>query len=260
MSTVNRHVKQIGDARRIHIGTSGWSYEHWQGYFYPEGLAADQRLAYYDKYFHSVEINSSFYRLPSPSVLARWRDSAPDDFVFSVKASRYITHIKKLRDPRRTLKQFMTRMELLAGKLGPILFQLPPRWHINVDRLAVFLKVLPRGYRYAIEFRDPSWFNSRIYQLLAEHAVAFCIFDLNKMLSPVEVTADFVYIRLHGPNGPYQGQYDDRTLAAWADAIRRWRRERREIFCYFDNDEAAYAVQDALRLQQILGGNKSSSM
>jgi len=250
---IKRPMKQMRTLRHIHIGTSGWSYEHWQGYFYPKGLAADQRLAYYQRHFHTVEINSSFYRLPSPSVLARWRESVPDDFVFAVKASRYITHMKKLRDPRRTLKQFMNRMESLYGKLGPILFQLPPRWHFNADRLALFLKVLPRGYRYAIEFRDPSWFNSRIYKLLAEHAVAFCIFDLNKMLSPVEVTADFVYMRLHGPNGPYRGQYDDRVLATWADKIRHWRREGREIFCYFDNDEAAYAVQDAMRLQKMLG-------
>jgi uncharacterized protein YecE (DUF72 family) len=201
-----------------------------------------------------VEINSSFYRLPSTRALTHWRDSAPDEFIFSVKASRYITHMKKLRDPRRSLKQFMSRVELLRGKLGPILFQLPPRWRINTDRLAAFLEVLPRCHRYAIEFRDPSWFNSRTYKLLAEHAVAFCIFDLNKVLSPVELTADFIYIRLHGPNGPYQGRYDDRTLAIWADLITRWRRQGREIFCYFDNDEAAYAVQDAMRLQKMLDG------
>lgn len=238
--------------RRIHIGTSGWSYGHWRGPFYAEGLAADQWLAYYALHLRTVEINSSFYRLPSSRALANWRDSVPDDFIFAVKASRYITHMKKLSDPRRTLKQFISRIAVLGGKLGPVLFQLPPRWHIDVERLAAFLKMLPRDYRYAIEFRDPSWLDPRIYELLATHAVAFCIFDLDGVLSPMEATTDLVYIRLHGPNGPYRGQYDDRVLAAWAGAIKRWRRQGREVYCYFDNDEAAYAVQDAVRLQKII--------
>jgi len=239
-------------AQRVHIGTSGWSYEHWQGVFYPEGLAANQRLAYYQRYFRTVEINSSFYCLPSGDSMRHWCESVGDDFIFAVKASRYITHMKKLRDPRRTIKAFLSRVEVLGDKLGPILFQLPPHWHINTERLAAFLKSLPKDYRYVVEFRDPTWFSSQIYELLAKHAVAFCIFDLDKKLSPLQVTADFVYIRLHGPKGPYQGRYSDRSLRNWAESIARWRREGREVFCYFDNDEAAYAVQNATRLHGIL--------
>lgn len=240
----------MGPARRIHIGTSGWSYDHWRGLFYPEELPAREWLAYCARHFHSVEINSSFYRLPSAGTLAHWRDSVPGDFIFAVKASRFITHMKKLNDPRRTLKPFMDRVAVLGAKLGPILFQLPPHWRVNVERLAAFLKVLPKGHRYAMEFRDPSWFDPRVYELLADHNVAFCIFDLDGTLSPMEVSADFVYVRLHGPNGPYQGQYDDRALAGWADAFKRWRRGGREVYCYFDNDEAAYAAHDAIRLQE----------
>jgi uncharacterized protein YecE (DUF72 family) len=238
--------------QRVHVGTSGWSYDHWQGLFYPQGLAASQRLAYYQRNFRTVEINSSFYSLPSRATLRHWYQSVADDFVFAVKASRYITHMKKLRDSQRAIKEFLSRVEALDDKLGPILFQLPPRWHINAERLAAFLNVLPRDYRYAIEFRDPSWFSPQIYELLAKNAVAFCIFDLDRKLSPMQVTTDFTYIRLHGPKGPYQGRYDDRTLHIWADSIEQWRSEGREVYCYFDNDEAAYAVRDATRLEEMM--------
>ena len=243
--------------RRIHIGTSGWSYDHWQGTFYPPGLAANRRLAYYQRHFRTVEINSTFYSLPSADSLVRWYESTAEDFIFSVKASRYITHMKKLRDPQRTVKEFINRVEVLRDKLGPILFQLPPRWHINAERLAAFLKRLPREHRYAVEFRDPSWFSPQIYELLARHTVAFCIFDLDKRVSPMQVPADFAYIRLHGPLGPYQGRYDDRALHDWAESITRWRLAGRDVFCYFDNDEAAHAVQDAQCLLAMLGNTRA---
>ena len=234
----------------IHIGTSGWSYNHWQGAFYPHDLPAEEWLAYYARYLSTVEINNSFYKLPSQNTLAHWCDAVPDDFVFAVKASRYITHMKKLNEPRQTLKRFMGCVEALGDKLGPILFQLPPRWHINIERLAAFLKALSTDYRYALEFRDPSWFDPRVYKLLVQHSVASCIFDLDGVLSPREITTDLVYIRLHGPGGPYQGHYDNHALDKWADAIGRWRHEGHEVYCYFDNDEAGYAVQDAIRLQE----------
>ena len=239
-------------SQQVCIGTSGWSYDHWQGVFYPETVAANRRLAYYQKNFRSVEINSSFYSLPSAASLRRWYESVSGDFVFAVKASRYITHMKKLRDPQRTIKTFMSRVEILRDKLGPILFQLPPRWHINTERLAALFKILPRGYFYAVEFRDPSWYSERIYDLLAKNNVAFCIYDLGGILSPMQVTADFIYIRLHGPEGPYQGQYSGRALCRWAERIERWRKEKRAVYCYFDNDEAAHAVRDAARLQKML--------
>jgi len=238
--------------QRIHIGTSGWSYDHWQGILYPEGLAANQRLDFYQQQFRTVEINSTFYNLPSPDSLRRWYESVPDDFIFAVKASRYITHMKKLREPRQAIKEFISRVEMLGDKLGPILFQLPPRWHINMERLASFVKLLPKEHRYSVEFRDPSWFSPQIYELLERYSVAFCIFDLDRSLSPLQVTTDVVYIRLHGPQDPYRGKYQSRVLRKWADSIKHWRGEGREIYCYFDNDEAGYAVQDARRLQAML--------
>lgn len=242
----------MSSARRIHIGTSGWSYDHWRGLFFPEGLPAGERLAYCARHMDSIEINSSFYRLPSAKALVQWRDAVPDGFIFAVKASRFITHMKKLNDPRRTLKPFMSRVKVLGDKLGPILFQLPPHWHLNLDRLAAFLKALPKGCRYVMEFRDPSWFDPQVTELLAKHNVAFCIYDLGGVLSPMTVSADFVYVRLHGPAGPYRGWYDDRALAGWVEAIKRWRRDGREVYCYFDNDEAAHAAHDAIRLRGML--------
>jgi len=181
-----------------------------------------------------------------------WYDNVPDDFIFSVKASRYITHMKKLRDSHSALKKFLNSVNVLRHKLGPILFQLPPHWRLNIERLADFLEGLPREHRYAVEFRDPSWFSPRIYRLLREYSVAFCIFDLDRKLSPVEVTADFIYIRLHGPKGAYEGRYSDRSLRDWADLIAGWSGEGRDVYCYFDNDEAAYAIQDATRLGDML--------
>jgi uncharacterized protein YecE (DUF72 family) len=236
----------------IHIGTSGYNYRHWRGVFYPENLPQKNWLRFYADRFHTVEINNSFYQLPAKSTFQRWRDSTPDGFVFSVKASRYITHMKKLKDPDLPISSFLSNARGLEEKLGPILFQLPPRWHCNVNRLVDFVQVLPKEYRYSIEFRDDSWWNSEVYSVLVEHNIAFCIFDINRVLSPKEVTADFVYVRLHGPQGAYQGQYDAETLAGWAGAFNTWAAQRRDIFCYFDNDQFGFAVEDALRLQDML--------
>jgi len=199
-----------------------------------------------------VEINNSFYRLPSERALEAWRDTVSPGFLFAVKASRFITHLKKLKDPERSLAAFLDRIALLGEKLGPILFQLPPRWHFDAARLAAFLTALPGKYRYTLELRDRSWINAEALDLLSAHGVAFCIYELAGYLSPREVTADFVYIRLHGPGGAYQGQYDRQTLAAWAEAISAWSRQGREVFCYFDNDEAGFAAQNALQLQDLL--------
>lgn len=238
----------------IHIGTSGWHYEHWKGVFYPEGVSGDGLLGYYTGKFHTVELNNTFYQLPRETTLRHWRDMAPVGFIFSVKASRYITHMKKLKDPEEPLSNFLGRIEALGDRLGPILFQLPPRWRSNPERLSSFLKILPEGFRYAFEFRDPSWFKGEVYAMLREHGAAFCIFDLAGMLSPRETTAEFVYVRLHGPAGAYQGQYDDATLADWAGTFSRWSKKGHEVFCYFDNDEAGYAARDALRLRELTGG------
>ena len=237
---------------RIYIGTSGWNYPHWQGPFYPEGLARRDWLPYYAERLASVEVNNTFYQLPERSTLEQWKSSVPQSFQFSVKASRYITHMKKLKDPERSTERFFKRIEALKGKLGPVLFQLPPRWKRNSERLQSFLEQLPREFAYTFEFRDTSWFDREIYALLHGTGAAFCIYHLAGVLSPKQVTAEFVYIRLHGPGDAYQGRYDTKTLSGWAGAFSTWHRQGKEIFCYFDNDQAGYAAQDALRLQGML--------
>ena len=236
----------------IHIGTSGWHYKHWKGPFYPEDLSEKDCLDYYAEHFHTVEINNSFYRLPQTKTLLTWRDTVPENFIFSVKASRYITHMKKLKDPQQSLNTFFERIMVLGNKMGPILFQLPPFWHFNIERLKAFLIALPKKYYYAFEFRDPTWFNNQTYRALFERGAAFCIYDLAGRLSPKEITADFIYIRLHGPKGPYQGQYTPECLSGWAEDFSQWIKKDYTIFCYFDNDQFGYAVHDALTLQNML--------
>jgi uncharacterized protein YecE (DUF72 family) len=211
-------------------------------------------LDYYRQHFRSAEINNSFYQLPQPETLRRWRDTVPRDFVFAAKASRYITHMKKLKDPASSTRGFLRRMQTLGRRLGPILFQLPPNWRFNEQRLAELLDTLPDTHRYAFEFRDPSWHTERGYELLGRHNAAFCIYDINGFLSPKRVTADFVYVRLHGPDGPYQGSYSTRTLAGWAGAFTSWLSQDRDIYCYFDNDQDGYAAHNALRLRAMLEG------
>jgi len=236
----------------IHIGTSGWHYPHWQGPFYPEKLPKSEFLRYYRNKFHTVEINNSFYRLPQEKTLIDWRESVPPGFIFAVKGSRYITHMKKLKDPQQSVEPLFSRITLLQDKLGPVLFQLPPRWRYNGERLRSFLAALPPDHRYALEFRDRSWLTKEAYRILADHDAAFCIYEFAGFLSPREVTADFVYLRLHGPGAAYQGSYDTGTLAHWGGAIAAWAGKGLEVFCYFDNDEAGYAAQNALSLQKLL--------
>ncbi|NIP71826.1 MAG: DUF72 domain-containing protein [Gammaproteobacteria bacterium] len=239
-------------SKRLHIGTSGWSYGHWKGPFYPEHLPNERMLEYYAEHFHCAEINNSFYHLPERHILEHWRDTVPKDFLFAAKASRYITHMKKLKDAHRTLPPFLDRMQILADKLGPILFQLPPRWSVNLERLNDFLDQLTDEFRYTMEFRDPSWFCPEVYDALAMHKVAFCIYDLDRTISPKEATADFVYVRLHGPDGPYQGRYTRRTLAGWAGAFNTWIGGHKHVYCFFDNDDSGYAAINAAELQDML--------
>jgi uncharacterized protein YecE (DUF72 family) len=239
-------------AHRIHIGTSGWHYDHWKGPFYPQGTSAEKMLAFYADRFAAVEINNSFYQLPEEKTLKQWRDTVPEGFVFAVKASRFITHMKKLRDPEEPVSIFTERMKVLGDKLGPILFQLPPRWRLNIGRLRSFFAALPGDHRYAFEFRDPSWFDSNVSRLLSDHNAAFCIYELSGRISPRNVTADFVYVRLHGPGDAYEGDYDKETLTEWAGALSSWAREGLDVYCYFDNDQEGYAASNALSLQQML--------
>ncbi len=239
---------------QIHIGTSGWNYDHWQGTFYPEDRDSRQSLLqFYAEHFRTVEVNNSFYQLPTVATFHTWYDSTPDDFLFAVKASRYITHMKKLKDPEEHVQKFLQRVETLDDKLGPVLFQLPPRWHLNLDRLTAFLDVLPQNFRYTFEFRDHTWFDSNVYDLLQERGAAWCIYDLKGELSPKEVTSDFVYVRLHGPQEQaYTGKYSKESLSGWAGAFSSWKTQGKKIFCYFDNDEQGFAPHNALELQDML--------
>lgn len=233
---------------RSWIGTCGWHYGHWSGRFYPAALRGGGFLAYYAGRFATVEINSAFYRLPAEETLAAWAGQTPAGFVFACKASRFITHMKKLKDPEAGLPVFLERMETLGGQLGPVLFQLPPRWRPNAERLAAFLQALPKGRRCAFELRDPRWHTPEILGLLEKHGCAFCLFELAGERSPVAVTADFVYIRLHGPGAAYEGCYGDAALADWAARIAGWRADGLDVYCYFDNDEKAYAPANARTL------------
>ncbi len=247
----------------IRVGTSGWHYAHWRGNFYPHDLPAGHWLAYYTRQFPTIEINNSFYQLPGEETFRQWYAATPPGFVFAVKASRFITHMKKLTDPQASTAKFFERVDLLGEKLGPILFQLPPHWRLNLERLDAFLGALPSGRRYAFEFRDPSWLEPSVYEGLAKHNAALCIYNFNRQTTPREVTADFIYVRLHGPGGPYQGKYSPQELDEWAREITAWsqpgpeqaepgKAKERSVYCYFDNDMAGYAPQNAQELVQEL--------
>ncbi|MCS6296801.1 MAG: DUF72 domain-containing protein [Nitrospira sp.] len=209
-------------------------------------------LDYYSRDLNSVEINNSFYRLPSPSTFERWKDATPQDFCFAVKGSRYLTHQKKLLDPAPPLKRLMSAAGHLGPKLGPIVFQLPPHWRCNPERLSRFLRALPASHRYSIECRNVTWHNPEVYRLLQTHNVAFCLFELGGSVTPMEVTADFVYVRLHGPGNKYQGDYSLATLKNWCRRIRRWTGCDKDVYVYFDNDEAGYAVKNARMLRGMM--------
>jgi uncharacterized protein YecE (DUF72 family) len=211
-------------------------------------------LAWYVDRFDAVEVNNTFYRLPEAATLARWRDAVPPGFVFSVKGSRFTTHMKKLKDPPACFAKFMTRIETLGAQLGPILYQLPPGWGADAARLAAFLAALPAQHRYVFELRDASWWNPRILELLARHRAALCIYELGGQHTPLEVTTDLVYVRLHGPERRYDGCYTDRSLDTWAGRCRTWLAEGREVHVYFDNDMHGHAPRDAQRLRQLLTG------
>jgi uncharacterized protein YecE (DUF72 family) len=244
----------------VHIGTSGWHYKHWVGRYYPADIKPAEMLAHYLRDFDTVELNNTFYHLPKEESFDNWRKSTPADFVFAVKGSRFLTHMIKLKEPERGLNNFMPRAERLRKKLGPILWQLPPRWNVNVERLEEFLHKLPRKHRYAFELRNETWMTQEIYDVLRKYNAAYCIYELAGYQSPLEITADWTYIRLHGPTQfKYQGSYTDAQLAAWADRIRSWKRKMKAIYVYFDNDDSAYAVDNALTLKRLVAPKRVSA-
>lgn len=238
----------------VTVGTSGWSYDHWKGTFYPEDLPPEKWLAYYAERFRGTEINYTFYQQPEASTLQAWKDTVDPEFCFAVKAHGYLTHRKKLREPEKILPPFLDGLAPLGDQLGPLLFQLPPRWHANPERLDRFLACLREhtDARVAFEFRDPSWIAGAILALLRDYDAAFCIYELEGFQTPLHQTADFVYFRLHGPEEAYCGSYGDDQLQSWADRIREWTAAGLEVYGWFDNDEKGYAPANAAHLQEIL--------
>jgi uncharacterized protein YecE (DUF72 family) len=238
------------------IGTSGWHYAHWVGPFYDEKVRPPGFLAFYARHFATVEINNTFYRLPSTDAVARWHDATPASFRFACKASRYITHVKRLKDGGQSTIRFFAALAALREKMGPILFQLPPNFAANIDRLSEFLQSLPSGHRYAFEFRDDSWCTEPTRALLEGANAAFCIHDLGGDPTPPWRTADFVYIRFHGTAAGYGGSYHADELRRWARRIRRWTSDGIDAYVYFNNDAEGHAVRDALTLLTLLEREK----
>lgn len=237
----------------LRIGTSGWSYKHWHdGVFYPEDLKRRQELAHYVTVFDTVELNSSFYHVPKETTMQGWRQKTPDEFVFALKASRYITHRLKLADAQEPLALFCSRAELLGDKLGPILFQLPPSFHLDLDRLRSFVSLLPEDARFTFEFRSDTWFCGEVYSLFEKHNVALTVADAPRYPCVERATADFVYVRLHGHEKLYASDYSDEQLDEWAKKIRGWMDEGRDVYCYFDNDFHGYAPANAATLREML--------
>ena len=240
------------DTAELRIGTSGWHYADWWGPFYPEGVRKKDALQYYASRFSTAELNAPFYRTPTEKAVQGWFDATPDDFRFAWKASRFLTHFKRLLVDDESLGLIEDRIEILGRKAGPVLFQLPPQMPADRERLATFLKRLNPSRRYCFEFRHASWYSPAIFDILRDHDASLCISDHASAPAPSEVTAGWVYVRNHGPGGRYHGSYSDQALAAWAKAFRRWRKEGRDVWCFFDNDVKSAAPADADRLLALL--------
>ena len=238
------------NAGRSYIGTSGYVYKHWQEIFYPAGMPGRDWFEYYAEKFSTVELNNSFYRLPSSEAFAAWRRRAPAGFSFAVKFSRYGSHLMRLKNPRDTIRRFVANARHLKGHLGPVLVQLPPNWNLNVARLEQFLACIPKSQRWTIEFRDPRWLCEEVYRLLRRRHVALCIHD--KITDhPREITADWTYLRFHG--APQDGgNYRADQLAASAREINEWLDAGLDVYGYFNNDWHGYAIANALTLRDLL--------
>jgi uncharacterized protein YecE (DUF72 family) len=236
-----------------YIGTSGWYYDHWRADFYPEKLPKKDWLGFYARQFNTVEINASFYRLPQENTFTNWHDSVPVEFCFAVKVSRFITHIKRLKDSQAPLKTFTERAGFLKRSLGPLLYQLPPGLHRDDARLEAFLTLLDKKLKHVFEFRHRSWLDESIYNLLRKYNVGFCTFDMPGLASPLIATTDFAYIRFHGKGDLYSGSYLYAELAEWAGRLQRISSGLKTIYIYFNNDAGGFAIKNALTLKKYLG-------
>ncbi|PSC02655.1 DUF72 domain-containing protein [Alsobacter soli] len=244
---------------QIRIGTSGWHYDSWWGPFFPAGLRKSDALSFYVGQFAAVELNAPFYRTPTPEAVRGWREHTPETFRFAWKASRFITHFKRLSERCDSSLALMgTRTELLGDKLGPVLFQLPPRMSKDCGLLERFLGMLDPGLSAAFEFRDPSWYDEETYAVLRARNAALCLSDHAAAPAPIVATASFVYIRLHGTSGRYAGSYSDEALAAWAARIADWSSEGRDVWCFFDNDVKSAAPLDARRLISFCAADQTT--
>ncbi|HEY8550770.1 MAG TPA: DUF72 domain-containing protein [Vicinamibacterales bacterium] len=236
----------------VRIGCSGWQYRHWRGDFYPADLPTSRWLEHYASRFDTVEINNSFYRLPEAETFASWRERTPARFLFAVKASRYLTHMRKLKDPGEALERLLSRARALGPRLGPLLYQLPPGWRSDPGRLKAFLDELPRGHRHAIEFRDPSWYSRENLDALDRQHVTLCLHDMAGSASERLRVGGFVYVRFHGSSAKYGGAYPESVLRDWAGWLAGEREAGRPVFAYFNNDVGGHAPRDALTLRSLL--------
>ena len=239
-------------AGRALIGCSGWQYRHWRGNFYDAALPQSRWFDHYAAVFDTVEINNSFYRLPEKATFARWAARAPGGFIYAVKASRFLTHMKKLKDPEEPLDRLLSRARALGRHLGPILYQLPPGWKLDRERLEHFLQALPRGLRHVLEFRDPTWYADDVLRLLEAHRVALCLHDMRGSATGRQRVGPFVYVRFHGPSGTYSGGYSADRLGSWAAWLHEQRLAGADVYAYFNNDVGGHAPRDALTLRRLM--------
>lgn len=239
----------------VHVGTSGWSYEHWQGVLYPHGVPARERLGYYAARFRTVEVNSTYYRWPKDATFASWRRRTPDDFLLTVKAPGLLTHVSRLFKPEKWVARVARGLKQLRSKRGVLLVQLPLTLAYDYPRLAYFLGRVPAGLKVAAEFRHPSWHREEVFALLERRGAAYCVMSGARLPCVLRATAPFVYVRLHGPDREhlYAGSYNGDDLRWWADRVRGWEAAGREVFVYFNNDGGGHAVRNADGLRHLLG-------
>ncbi len=238
-------------AERAWIGTSGFEYAHWRDDFYA-GVARARWLEHYAERFDTVELNATFYRLPAADTFSRWAERVPESFRFAVKASRYLTHMKRLREPAEPIDRLWSRASRLGERFGPVLYQLPPRWKPNVDRLEAFLGAVPHGHPQAIEIRDERWYRAEVMTTLRRAEVALCLHDMAGSATPPEPVGPFVYLRFHGAGERYGGSYSSAALSAWAGRIAGWVGDGLPVWAYFNNDIGGHAVRDAARLREMV--------
>jgi len=238
------------------IGTSGYIYPHWEGIFYPENWPKTKKLEYYCQHFGTVELNNTFYRFPGEKTFEGWYKRTPKNFIFAVKVSRFITHVKKLTDCKEPWKIFLKRALILKEKLGPLLFQFPPFLKADPKKLEDFgkmiLKESPKGLRFAFEFRNESWCDEKIYQILKKFNFACVVVDSPSWPKVYQVTADFVYVRMHGSKILFSSKYTKKELEDLAKRIKKWKKQNLDVYCYFNNDAHGYAVENAKELLKLL--------